>query len=248
MRRVTAGAALAAAVLALSGCGVSGTDFRPGVAAQVGDVRLYSEDVDAAVDGACDFITEQADAAPADPTQAAPEAQRFQRSALRAELLQLLVQRAAVEQLLEENDLEVGSEYQAQLAAVEAQFDDATEAQANGLRTGNEAFQFVQSGLVVLGTELLQDDGQQVDPSQPDAAAARGFEELSQWLLDHEVEINPVYGVSLGDDGALTTESDETSVVVSDEARFGMAAAPGAEPDEEQQAYIDSLPASQTCG
>ena len=60
-------------------------------------------------------------------------------------------------------------------------------------------------------------------------------------MLDHDVELNPVYGVTLDDDGQLSAEADDTSVVVSDEA--GYAAQPDQEdpPSQEEQ---DARPAA----
>ncbi len=59
-RRVTVGTALAAAVLgAGSGCGVTGTDFRPGVAARSATTGSTTDDVDDAADDACDYFTDQ---------------------------------------------------------------------------------------------------------------------------------------------------------------------------------------------
>jgi peptidyl-prolyl cis-trans isomerase SurA len=240
-RRVLSALALATVLVAGTGCGVNGTGFRPGVAADVGDERVYTEVVDDAADKACDYFSAQ------DGAEAFPKAQ------LRGELLQLVVQQAAVEQLLEENDLDVPAVPEASVQDfLDQQFAGATDRQAEGLGVGAEAVIVVQSGLTALGTQLLRDEGQQVDPSQQDAAVQRGFEALSQWLLDNEVELNPVYGVTLDEEGRLSAEADDTSVVVSEEA--GYAAQPDAEspPSQEEQddrqAYLDSLPASQTCG
>ena len=235
-RRVLSALALGA-VLVGSGCGVSGTDFRPGVAAQVGDERVYTEVVDDAAEKACDYFTENS------------QGEAFPKSQLRGELLQLVVQQAAIEQVLAENDVDAPNVPDSAVQNfLDQQFAGATDRQADGLTVGAEAVIAVQSGLNALGTELLSAEGVQVDPNQPDAAVQRGFEELSTWMLDNDVEINPVYGVVLNDEGQLSAEADDTSVVVSDEARYGGVPDPTAEPDEKQQAYVDGLPASQTCG
>ena len=43
-------------------------------------------------------------------------------------------------------------------------------------------------------------------------------------------------------------DADDTSVVASDEARFGSVPEAGETASAEQQTYVDGLPASQTCG
>ncbi len=236
-RRVLSALALAAVLGAGTGCGVTGTDFRPGVAAQVGDDRVYTDEVDDAADKACDYFTDR------------ESGEAFPKSQLRGELLQLVVQQAAIEQLLDDSDVAAPAVQESSIDDfVDQQFAGATERQADGLGTGAEAVLVVQSGLTALGTALLTEEGTPVDPTQPDAAVQRGFDELSTWMLDHDVELNPVYGITIDDAGQLTAESDDTSVVVSDEARFGGLPDPAAEPDEERQAYVDDLPASQTCG
>ena len=240
-RRVLSALAIGLVLVVGTGCGVNGTGFRPGVAAQVGDKRVYTEDVDDAADKACDYFSDQEGA------EAFPKAQ------LRGELLQLVVQQAAVEQLLEENGLDVPAVPDSSVQDfLDRQFAGATDRQADGLGVGAEAVIVVQSGLSAIGTKLLQDEGQQVDPSQQEAAVQRGFEALSQWLTDNEVDLNPVYGVTLDDDGQLSAEADDTSVVASTEAGYAAQPDPEDPPSEdeqkERQDYLDSLPASQTCG
>ena len=58
----------------LSGCGVAGTDFHPGVAAQVGDETITVSEVDSVASNYCSAITSQLQsnnqvAAPALPAQ-----------------------------------------------------------------------------------------------------------------------------------------------------------------------------------
>lgn len=240
MVRVTACAAVAAAVLGLSGCGVSGTDFRPGVAADVGDDRIYTEDVDVPAADACDYYTEQGGG------------ETFPKADIRSDVLRLVVQRAATEQLLSESDVEAPALLDSTVQDFMNQyFPDATEEQDDSLREITEGTIVVQTGLVALGADLLADEGTPVDPTQQDVAAQRGFEELSAWLLDHDVELNPVYGIAIDDDGQLAAEY-ETSVVASLEAGYAAQPdqedPPSQEEQEARQAYLDGLPASQTCG
>lgn len=240
-RRALSALAVAAVLATGTGCGVSGTDFRPGVAAQVGDERVYTETVDEATDQACDYFTEQGGS------------DAFPKSQLRGELLQLIVQRAAVEQVLAENDLEVPSPPDSAVQDfLDQQFAGATGRQVDGLEVGAEAVLVVQAGLNTLGAELLGQEGVQVDPTQPEAAVQRGFEALSEWIADNDVELNPVYGVVVSDEGQLSADADDTSVVVSDEAGYGglpdPEATPSATEQERRQAYVDGLPADQTCG
>src|SRR5690242_2271116 len=54
---LVAGSALL--VSGLSGCGVAGTDFHPGVAARVGDATVSVDEVDSLTDSYCSAIEDQ---------------------------------------------------------------------------------------------------------------------------------------------------------------------------------------------
>lgn len=77
------------------------------------------------------------------------------------------------------------------------------------------------------------------------AQLQRGEVATQDWLNDHEVSIDPVFGIDV-DGGKFTTgHRDQTSYAVSSLARGGVEADSGGQgpPDS----YTSALPASQTC-
>lgn len=236
-----------AATPALSGCGVTGTDFRPGVAADVGDTSVRLSDVDDVVTGACAFLADLDDS----------DAQV--RSTFRQSIAQTLVQREAMEQLLDEQGVEQPVEYTQALASIQDGTADLPDDQQEPLRTANEASVYVQFGEIALGQAaagvVAGDDG---------AAQTAGAQQLADWINDRDVEVNPVFGFTADDvtveqqlvDQASTQttpvltfpSSDDISVPAGTRAVLALPVAAGEQPSEEQTAYVASLPPNQTCG
>lgn len=227
-RRARLGIAAALTAGLLTGCGVAGTAFQPGVAAEVGDQTISTDRLDDLVTDYCSFVA-------ANPNPEQPVQARF---GYRSELVSILVQRAAVEQAAEEYDAELGATYDTQLADLERNFASLSEGQQEALVTINEALLFGFEGRVAIGQAALSAEG----GAEPDGAAAevRGAEIVAEWIESNDVEINPEFGLAL--DGAELAASDQDlSYAVGDEAQAGTA-------DQPDPANADSLPASQRCG
>ena len=95
---------------ALSGCGVSGTGFHPGVAAQVGDDEVKVSQVDEIASNYCSAITEQLRG----------DNQVLQLRYLRGGIAGQLALVAAAEQLADEYGVEPGLQYDQKVADLEA--------------------------------------------------------------------------------------------------------------------------------
>jgi len=237
-RRCGAGLVTAAlAAGALSGCGVAGTEFRPGIAAEVEDVTISMNDVDEAVDGACIYFTDNR----------AEGASAFPRWEVRQQLAQLTIQRAVVEQLVDETDAELGGIYETSLAQLDESYGDLPAEQRDGLILGYEAATYIDLGLAAVGTALLEDDGV-ADPDQQDATD-RGREAFSGWIAEHDIEINPIFSLAIAD-GDIAPVTDELSVPQSAFAAQTKASPTSDDPDKQaaRAAYVKSLPAEQQCG
>src|SRR5919112_1090637 len=91
---------------ALSGCGVAGTGFHPGVAAQVGDDQIKVSRVDTIASDYCSAIREQLRG----ENQVLPL--RYLRGGIAGQLALV----AAAEQLAEEHGVEAGAQYDQKVA------------------------------------------------------------------------------------------------------------------------------------
>ena len=237
-RRVLSALALGLVLVVGTGCGVNGTNFRPGVAAQVGDERIYVDDVDEVVSGYCSFL---ADRGSDDPPST--------RSFLHSAVLQVLLERTAVEDLLSERGLNPDPVYSQAVAQISRDAGGLDDEEAAAYRTANEAFSYVSYGVIALGGDELDDPSipalrADTDP-RTDPRYLPGLEVVANWFADQDLEVNPRYGfdseVSIDDETRQLTfgVADETSVASSARARKAE------NPDE---AYVASLPDNQTCG
>ncbi len=93
-----------------------------------------------------------------------------------------------------------------------------------------------------IGQKLLTESG----TSDPTAKAAlqRGQVATQDWLKDHSISIDPVFGIA-ADGGQFKSATDQTSYPLSTLASQGAAAAGAAQPDP---AYTAALSPSQVCG
>lgn len=253
-RLVAAAAAALVATGLLSGCGVSDQRIRPGVAAQVGDREITIDELDESLDDACAYFASQAQKARLQDPTVGVTAQP--RGDLRAQLLVLLIQRAVAEQVLDDAGADVGDDYEASVNGLSAQRPEATEEQLAAVLQGDEAFVYAQSAVTGAGAALLAEEGVE-EPTQ-DEVQARGERAFTEWVAAHEIDVNPLFGVTV-EDGTISSGSiDDTSVAVSTFSVEGRAAADAvagdaaaADPNAAKDAiatYVASLPADQTCG
>ena len=89
--------------------------------------------------------------------------------------------------------------------------------------------------LTQIGAQELEDQGQ--SSSSPDDQLAAGQKKLSEWVADHDVDINPKYAIDF--DTADQVDTD-LSYAVSDRAKQGLLA-------QVDAGYASSLPDNLVC-
>ncbi len=220
---------LAASVVLLTGCGVAGTDFHPGVAAQVGDDTITTNHVDQVTDDYC--------AAVEAVTEGSPDAGEQQQPLryLSREFANDLIIRSATEQLAEEYGVEAGAAYKSDLAQLRPQLVDLSDDQRDAVLEVIGARAYYQDVLITIGGIEL-DKAENTEATDEDKYAA-GQELLKTWVADHDVEINPKYGLEFGTPEQVDTD---LSYALGQNAKDGLL--PQADPD-----YAASLPDHLVC-
>jgi hypothetical protein len=234
-RRGPASLAVAACLLLggglLSGCGVSDDQLRPGVAAQVGDDEIGLDEIDETIEVACSFFVDQ-------------EQPGFPRSLARQQFVSALVQRSAAAQALEEAGLSVGADYQQAAGRIETENAQIPADQREPFVLLNEAAVFVDAAAALLGEAATE--GEEAAPADPEAAAQAGSAEIASWIEANDVEINPVFRLTVSD-GQVIADEGGASVPASDFARSTLLD-PLTASNEQVAATADLLPPSQLCG
>jgi hypothetical protein len=216
-------------VVLLAGCGVAGTQFHPGIAAEVGDQTLTSRHVDQVTDDYCQAVEKVSKG----QAQAADQA-RPMRYLTHTFANDLIVQ-AAAEQLAADYDVQPTEAYKGALAQLEPQLKDLSDDQKDAVREVFGARAYTQDVLTQIGEISLKKQG--TANASSDDQNAEGQKLLDAWIADHDVEVNPKYGIDLG-----TADQVDTDLSYP----LGTAATGGlkAEPDA---AYTSSLPDQLVC-
>ncbi len=219
------------AVLAvvLTGCGVAGTNFKPGVAAEVDRTVVSTGEVD-------DLVKNYCDAVESDP--AATEGSVVPLGYLRSAVAGQLAMVEAAEQLADDHGVEAGEDYTRAVAEIESQTEGLSESQREAVVELSASSVYISAVQVAVGEQLLSDEGGAA--SNPEAAGQRGAEAFDQWLADHDVRFNPDYGIEL-QDGQVVNADQSLSVAVGKDATTATLE----QPDQE---YAARLPDSQRCG
>lgn len=215
--------------VALSGCAVADTPFRPGVAATVGDESIPSSAVDDLALEFCDAVSAQLEA----------QDQELPLFLFTNGIANQVVVRSAVDQLAADYGVETSEGYLAQLDQVEAEAQSIPEEHREAFIEVQSTPAYIGDLLIQVGSAALEEEGG--DGGDAASAQARGEELLTEWFLANDVEIDPRYGVGIVE-GQPQTVDTQLSVATSDLATAGLSQA---EPDP---AYLASLPQSATCG
>lgn len=226
--------ALVAAVpclLVLSGCGVAGTEFNPGVAARVGDETVSTNAVDELTTDYCHAIKGQL-------------AGRVPLSSYRVGIAALLGWKEAATQLAEGYDIKPGKDYEAQVVSFQKQADDLkmSDEDAKAFVEVQVTQSYVYDLLTQIGLIELTAEGEK-DPTL-DFQQARGQDELEKWIDENGVEFDPKYGLTMTD-GVPASADTDLSFVEGDLAKSATKVDDQGNPDA---SYIASLPKSSTCG
>lgn len=215
----------------LSGCGVSTAQLRPGVAAQVGDTEVSLDDIDDSIADACAYFTDE-------------DQPGFPKSLARQQFVSILISRAAASEALEEGGLELGADYQQAVSGLDAANSQVPEAQRAPFILLNEAATFVDAASRALGEAAFAAEGDV--PADPAIVSQRGLGEITAWLETNDVEINPVFRLTV-EDGQVVSEAGGTSVAASEFATLNLLD-PLTATQEQVTASVEQLPPSQVCG
>lgn len=230
-RRPAGVVGLALAGLALTGCGPS-LGIHPGSAVVVADSTLSMSHIDSTSSLYCTAyiptIQEQ--------SQGAAIPMRFIRQFVAASLSERLIG----EHLAQQYDVEPAKGYAQNQAQLSQQFASAPQDQLDAVLDVEGGDPYLQNVQVAVGQQLTGNSGEA--SADLKAAQQRGVVATQDWLKDHTVEVDPVFGVTF-DDGQVKLVRDQTSYPVSALAVSGSKS--GAQPDA---SYAGALTPSQLCG
>jgi peptidyl-prolyl cis-trans isomerase SurA len=212
-----------AAVVLLTGCGAV-PDLNPGVAVRVDDDTVSTRELKDLATDYCSALASGEQAGGAVPNHFV--------NGLAASSLGL---RSAATQLMAEYDVTPDASYATAVEQAEAeQLAGLDETQRTAVIEVGAASIYVTAAATAVGREVLGGT-----PSDEEAQAA-GQEALVAWMDDHDVRVDPRYGVSI-DTGAAVLADTAVSYAISDTAKAGQAQEPDA-------ALAAALPESQRCG
>jgi hypothetical protein len=238
-------------VLVLSGCGLRGTGFQPGVAVVVGDQTITQSHIAELTGPYCRGVGDVLE-------------QQGQKVSLRYLSSQVVVPqltiRLLVEQLAEELDVEPTDQYRTELSALRTRVADLDKEAADAVVEVESARSYYIDVLTTIG-EMESGDGGSTEAA--DAALTGGREALSRWMVrgvegianedggDAPVlALNPRYGLRFAEtedegnkDGPVVRADTDVSYAYSDLAKGGLA------PETvEDPSYLSALPARMVCG
>jgi peptidyl-prolyl cis-trans isomerase SurA len=217
-------------VVLLAGCGVAGTEFHPGVAAQVGDDTITTKHVDQVTADYCAGVQAVLKAEGQDANLQPRPGRTLTQS-----LANDLVTRSAVEQLAEDYDVEPTATFKSGLAQLDTVLVKLDDDQRDAVIEYVSAAPFAQDLLTTIGgVELSKNGGGE---TSDDDKYAAGQDLLKTWIAEHDVEVNPKYGLDVGTGSPVDTD---LSYPLSSTAKDGLS------PDASTN-YAAALPDSQFC-
>jgi hypothetical protein len=219
-----------APLVLLAGCGVAGTEFHPGIAADVGDQTITTRHVDQVTSEYCKAVEVVSKG-----QQQAADAARPMRY-LNNIFASTLVDQAATEQLAAQYGVQPSSAYKSTLAQLEPELTKLTDDEKTAVREIVGAQSYNQDVLTQIGGLSLKKQG--TANASADDQYKEGQKVLDKWLTDHNVQVNPKYSLDAAS-GAGATDTD-VSVAVGATAKGGLQPTPS--PD-----YTDALPSNQVC-
>jgi hypothetical protein len=223
--RSLAGLALASTVL-LTGCGTV-PGFNPGVAVRVGDDTVTLNHLDDVAQNYCGAAEAQLQ-----------DGQVLPNHYLRGEVAGALALREAAGQLLDEHGVEPDGSYDKAVAQASTQLASLPSDQRDALIEVQGAPVYVAAVELAVGRAVLADQGE-AQPADADATAA-GQKAFTAWIDDHDIRIDPRFGVAIKDGKTAVTDTS-VSFAVGDTAKKADASTPDTE-------YAAALPDTQRCG
>jgi peptidyl-prolyl cis-trans isomerase SurA len=213
----------AASVVLLTGCGAV-PDLNPGIAVRVDDEKVSTRDLEELATDYCSALSSGEQAGGAVPNHFV--------YGLSASSLGL---RSAASQLMAEHGVTPDASYDKTVEQAKTeQLASLDEAQRAAVIEVGAASIYVTAAETSVGRKVLGGT-----PSDEEAQAA-GQKALVAWIDDHDVQVDPKYGVSI-DTGTAVLSDTSVSYAVSDVAKAGQAEQP-------DNALAAALPESQRCG
>jgi hypothetical protein len=225
------GPAVSVALLAFTGCGSDlGADVHLGEAAAIGDRSVTLEEVDEFAEDYCSLFGPVLE----------ERGEKVPMGQVRTFAVSSIVEDELMEQFAEENGFEPTADYRRLVRTLDARAEELGIPERDRPTyvelTRRDAY--AQTIRHLAGAEALEAEGVAVTDQ---GAVERGQELYRAWREERsDVSIDPRFG-TLDENLTYVPSSQGLSVPVSDLARSGSAAQP-------DKAYLDGLPASQTCG
>jgi hypothetical protein len=229
-RRTTGAAGLAAAALALTGCGAS-IGIHPGSAIVVGDRTMSMSKVDSTSTLYCQAYV---------PTIQQQGGGKIPMRYLRQFVAASLAERFIGEGLAAQYHVAPAPGYRQNQAQVQQQFSQAPADQLAAVLDVEGGDPYLQNVQVAVGQQLTGNYGQA--NADIKAAQQRGIVATQDWLKSHSVEIDPALGVTV-ENGQVKRVRDDTSYPVSALASAGAQQTGAPDPS-----YTAALTPSQLCG
>jgi hypothetical protein len=230
-------------VVLLTGCGVAGAQFHPGVAAQVGDQTITTRHVDQVTDDYCKAVEKVSEEQPDQAGQPTPL--RY----LTHQFASALIVKAATEQLADEEGVKPTSDYKTTLTQLEPQLTKLSDQEKDSVREVIGARAYAQDVLTQIGDASLKKQGK-TDATDSDKYA-EGQKVLDSWMSDHDVVVNPKY--SLDQDASSSQADTSLSFAAGSTAKAGLLGPPdpNAQPDPDETKlradYLASLSGDGVC-
>lgn len=228
--RPSAGLAVVSLLLVggLSGCGVAGADFHPGVAAQVGSDSISVSHVDSVATSYCSAIKSQLQG----QNQVLPL--RY----LRGGVVGQLALMSAARQFAAEHHVDAGYQYDQKVSELQSAVAALPEDQQQAVVEVESSSTYVSDIELAVGKQILKKAD--ATTSKSSDATAAGQKAFSDWLDGQDVAINPQFGIEIKNAQAVPTDTS-VSYALGDAATQGNA-------DTPDQSYAASLPSSNRCG
>lgn len=219
MTRIRLIALASASIFVLTGCGtVSG--FNPGVAARVGDDTVTMSRVDDVTAAYCRAAEAQLQ-----------EGQVLPQHYLRGQVAGALALRVAVDQFAAEQGVSAAKDYDQAVAQAREQLGSLPDDQVQALIDVQGVPIYVQAVEKSVGEE---------QGASGNAATKAGEQAFLAWLDDHDIDLDPRFGVSI-EKGVTAPVDTSLSYGLSDTSTKANA-------DQPDTDYAAALPDSQRCG
>jgi hypothetical protein len=233
--RASVVAVLAAAGLLLSGCG-GGLGIHPGAAASVGGQTVSMNTIDSTSKSFCTAYVKQAQ-------QSQQGSSPLPMGVFRSYVASSLAKRLLGRELAEQYAVQPASGYQQQVSQYQQGLADAPADERDAVVQVAGADAYLQNVQISIGQQLTGNTG--TTNADLKAQLQRGEVATQDWLNDHEVSIDPVFGIAV-DGGKFTTgQHDQTSYAVSSLARGGVESDTGGQGPP--ASYTSALATSQIC-